>query len=259
MRKSKKLLDIRHQRRDATSTSRTSHKNGMKRSLRKSSNNSELSRKSRLKRKATTFLLLYASRHQMLLPPLSKTFITTPLRVNLSWLIIMRSKNWESYKEKKPWISPTSSNTWLRRPVDSIWTTWSPILTWLRSSNNFLKSCNKTKQWTPTSTLKRETWIEDKEDNKINTEEATKIEDQTCKAVKIWEDNNHIWEDNNTVECQVHMAWTREWIKINNPWPNQCQAQLQEVCQESHKEVCSQCQELQQQIQQTWTHQPDIN
>jgi len=184
-------------------------------------------------------------------PQPSKTFTIIPLKANLSWSIIMKSKNWESFKGKKPWTSPTSSSTWLRRPEDSIWTTWSPILTWLRFFNNCLKSCNRMKPSTISSTNMIEIWLTSMEDQDITKTDrtSTKTEDKEVITAKTWvtwtNTSSRIWVDIKD-KCQVHMVVLedkdREWTRHHHQWTNQCQ--LSHLCQESLKETCNKCQEF---------------
>jgi len=177
-----------------------------------------------------------ASRSQLLQHKLNRHSTIILLKVKPSWLITMRSSNWEKFKKKRPLINPISRSIRLNKMEDSIWMIWSVIHTWLRFSNNCLRLCNKMRLWMLTSTTVRETWWEAKEDHITTSHSITGVdimEEETCSP---WITCNHKCMDNNQCqECQALDHNNQEWDSHNHRWTKCHHSQAWLKCQTCHR------------------------
>ena len=137
----KMLLDTRLQRKDAIFMWRISRQIGHKRILNNNSRDSVQSRISDLKTKVILVILLplFASRHLMLPPLPNRAYTIKHLVIRFSWLIIMRSRNTEKFKKKKPLIKEILRDINNNRLVVSIWTILQAIQIWPKSFNSWLR------------------------------------------------------------------------------------------------------------------------
>ena len=130
--------DTKHQRKDATCTSRISQLLGQKTILSNSSHNLDKLKRSdlSLKVKPETHLLLSVTKLQIRLHQQNKCCTIRPLMVRLSSSITTRSKNSDKSKKKKPLTKPTSKDISNNKLVGSTWTTWPATLILHKFCNN---------------------------------------------------------------------------------------------------------------------------
>ena len=138
LKRRKTLSDTKHPRRDAIYTSKISQPLGPKKISDNNSKSLDQLKRSDLKIKANllTLLLLSVSRHLMLPLQLNKHYTTKHSMIRHSLLIIMRSKNSDKFKKKKPLIKLISKDISSNKLVDSTWMTLQATLTLLKSYNN---------------------------------------------------------------------------------------------------------------------------
>jgi len=180
-----------------------------------------------------------ASRSQLLQHKLNRHSTIIPSKVRPSWLITMRSSNWEKFKKKRPLINPISRSIRLNKMEDSIWMIWSVIHTWLRFSNNCLRLCNKMRLWMLTSTTVRETWWEVK-DNITTRDTITQTDIIKHKTCSPWTTCNREFMDHNKCKeySQDHHK-QQEWDS-HSPWAKCHHSQAWIKCHQT----CHQCQDL---------------
>lgn len=243
LKRRKTLLDTKHQRKGAIFMSRISQLLGLK--MISSNNSHNLDKLKRLdlslKEKPETHLLLSAIKHQILLHQPNRCCTIKLSMERLLSLTIMRLKNSDKFKKKKPLTKPTSKDISNNKLVGSIWTTWPVTLILPRFFNNLLRSCIKMKQWMLISTKVRET-----SDHRDHSRDTTTTDTRTrtmvvCKETCNTKDNL-IWDKDLKV-CQFHhrmptweVCLSNQWQLVTCQWPHH-NSQVWEVtkCQECHQ------------------------